>query len=260
MSALDRSATYPVKEIVIRERPHWIKMPPALQQRLRDALSQPVPRRKMSYQEFLDWADEDTLAEWVDGEVVMTSPASRKHQTIVGFLGRVIGPYVEQRGLRVVLNAPFQMKLASSGREPDLLFVSSEHLDRLQETFLDGPADMVVEIVSPESMDRDRNKKFCEYEAGGVQEYWLIDPLVQQAEFYHLDAGGRYRMAFAGREGVYHSVVLPGFWLQVEWLWQDPLPDIEMTVWEILGYESVVRRLAQAVGIEELRRLLKGDE
>lgn len=82
------------------------------------------------------------------------------------------------------------------GREPDLLFVAQEHLDRLQETYLDGPANLVVEVVSPESLARDRGAKFVEYEAGGVPEYWLLDPLRRWAEFYCLGEDGRYRRCF----------------------------------------------------------------
>lgn len=83
----------------------------------------------------------------------------------------------------------------------------------------------VVEIVSPESVGRDRGEKFTEYEAAGIPEYWLIDPQRRWAEFYRLE-GERYRLAFQGTEGRYASTVLPGFWLQVEWLWQDPLPPV----------------------------------
>ena len=124
------------------------------------------------------------------------------------------------------------MKL-EHGREPDLLFVAAAHLPRLQETYLDGPADLVVEIVSPESAGRDRGEKFIEYEAGGVLEYWLLDPQRQWAEFYLLQ-NGRYHLAFAGAAGEYRSTVLPGFWLRTEWLWQRPLPTV-LTVIRELG-------------------------
>ena len=217
-----------------------------LRRRLLEVLLTPVERasmtrHKMTYEEFLAWANEDTLAEWVDGEVVMYSPASRRHQEISFFLGQVIGLHVEQQRLGRVLLPPFQMKLAQSGREPDLLFVANGHLDRLKETYLDGPADLVVEIISPESLVRDRGTKFAEYEAGGVPEYWLLDPLRLWAEFYQLGEEGRYEIAFAGREGVYHSERLPGFWLRVEWLWQEPLPAIEDVLLEVSGEAYALR-------------------
>ncbi len=82
----------------------------------------------------------------------------------------------------------------------------------------------MVEIVSPEDLERDRDAKFVEYEAGGIPEYWLIDPLRRWAEFYRLGEDGRYHTAFAADEGEYQSRALSGFWLRVEWLWQEPLP------------------------------------
>lgn len=203
-----------------------------LRRRLLDVLLTPAEPGPMSYAEFLAWADEDTLAEWVNGEAIMTSPASNIHQDLSGFLESLLRIFVESRQLGIVRNAPFQMKL-EHGREPDLLFVATAHLQRLQETYLDGPADLVVEIVSPESAGRDRGEKFIEYEAGGVLEYWLLDPQRQWAEFYLLQ-NGRYHLAFAGAAGEYRSTVLPGFWLRTEWLWQRPLPTV-LTVIRELG-------------------------
>lgn len=196
----------------------------ALRRRLLEVLQAPVLPGKLTYEEFLAWADEDTLAEWVDGEIVMTSPASRRHQDIADFLTSIVRNFAEQNDLGVVLSAPFQMKL-ERGREPDLIFIANEHLDHLQETYLDGPADLVVEIISPESAGRDRGEKFYEYARGGVPEYWLIDPQNEWAEFYHLE-GSHYRADFSGDAGEYVSQVLPGFLLRVEWLWQQPLPRV----------------------------------
>jgi Uma2 family endonuclease len=208
-----------------------------LRRQLLEVLLASVEPRKMTYEEFLAWADEDTLAEWVDGEVVMYSPASRRHQEISLFLGQVIGLHVEHSGAGRILVSPFQMKLARSGREPDLLFVAQEHLERLKETHLDGPADLVVEIVSPESVGRDRGVKFYEYEQAGIPEYWLIDPRTKRAEFYQLTVANQYRLVLPDAEGVYHSAVLPNFWLQVEWLWQEPLPSPIRTLAEIVGLD-----------------------
>ena len=177
--------------------------------------------RKIAYEEFLAWADEDMLAEWVDGGVVVTSPASFRHQNICGFLESVLRSFAEARDLGVVCSAPFQMKL-EHGREPDLLFVAREHLDRVKEVFLDGPADLVVEIVSPDSLERDRGAKFYEYEKAGIPEYWLVDPLRQRVEFYQLDAEARYRLVEPDAQNVYHSAVLPDLRLRVEWLWHTP--------------------------------------
>jgi Uma2 family endonuclease len=143
------------------------------------------------------------------------------------------------------------MKL-EHGREPDLLFVANEHLDRLQETYLDGPADLVVEIVSPESAGRDRGEKFYEYERGGILEYWLLDPQVRRAEFYQLNTEGQYQQMSPDAEDRYHSAVLSGFWLRVEWLWQEPLPHPLRVLGEIAAVDTdVVERFLRALGGEK---------
>jgi len=187
-----------------------------------------APTKRMTYQEFLSWCDEDTWAEWVDGEVVMVTPASDRHQDLVRFLIQVLGTYVEAKALGVVRPAPFQMYLPElrRGREPDLMFIASDHLDRLKDRYLEGPADLVVEIVSPESRLRDRGEKYAEYELAGVPEYWLIDPELKRADFYVLDKTGRFRLMDLEPEGVFRSQAIPGFSLKSEWLWQEPLPKV----------------------------------
>jgi len=226
----------------------------ALRQRLLDVLFTPT-RLRMSYEEFLEWADEDTLAEWVNGEVIMTSPASNKHQDIARFLTVTLSIYTETHDLGVIRPAPFQMKL-ENGREPDLIFVAKAHLGRLKKTYLDGPADLAVEIVSPESVGRDRGEKFYEYAHGGVPEYWLIDPQTEQVEFYRL-AGDRYETAFSGHSGRYDALVIPGFWLQADWLWQEPLPNPLRALGTIVGMDAALleRFLATLSGAQHTAQL-----
>ena len=198
---------------------------PELQEHLAalfEAAETVTPPRRLSYDEFLEWADEDTLAEWENGEVTMSSPASLQHQKIERFLLSLLSCYVETYDLGEVIPAPFQMKLRDTGREPDLLFVKQEHLDRLRSTYLDGAADVVVEIISPESQIRDRGAKFIEYEEAGIPEYWLIDPIRRWAECFQLGEERRYLTAFAGSSGLYRSAQIRDFWLRIEWLWQTP--------------------------------------
>jgi Uma2 family endonuclease len=186
------------------------------------------PKERMSLDEFLAWLDEDVWAEWEDGEVIVLSPASYQHQDIFGFLYALIRFFVELYDLGIVLAAPFAMRLPKSQRvrEPDLLVVLKEHLDRLRETYLDGAADLVVEIVSEESWLRDRGAKFAEYELDGVREYWLIDPINKRADFFVLGDDGRFQRRTPDAKGIYRSVVLKGFKLKVDWLWQEPLPKV----------------------------------
>jgi Uma2 family endonuclease len=188
-------------------------------------------KEKVSYEDFLV-KYKGTRAEWVDGETIMAPPASRQHQDVVIFLVNLLSLYVESHNLGTVLIAPFQMKLGPDlpGREPDLLYVAPPRLDRLKDTYMDGPADMVIEIISKDSVERDRDEKFVEYEAAGVSEYWLIDPIREQADFYRLAEDDHYHPILPDDEGIYHSEVVAGFWLRVSWLWQEPLPRI----WDIL--------------------------
>lgn len=198
--------------------------------------SRVMPKSPMTYEQFLDWADEDTLAEWVDGEVELMSPASAQHQRLAKFLLRVMEQFVEENDAGEMFMAPFQMKLDNvrRGREPDLLFIAQENLPRLQRNYLDGPADIAVEIISPESVLRDRGAKFAEYEAGGVREFWILDQDERRADFFVLGDDGRYERARPDAGGVYRSAVLTGFRLNVQWLWQTPLPRLRdiLREWE----------------------------
>ncbi|MDK2816305.1 MAG: hypothetical protein PWR22_934 [Moorella sp. (in: firmicutes)] len=189
----------------------------------------PLPPGKMTFEEFLAWCDEDTWAEWVDGEVVALTPAARKHQDVKGFLYSVIREFLYYKKTGRILDAPFLVRLPETlrrGREPDLLYVSNERIHLLKETYMDGAPDLIVEITSPESLARDRGERYVEYEAAGVREYWLIDPDRQQAEFYRLGKNGRYYTVAPDASGIYRSEVIPGFWLKIEWLFLDPPPAV----------------------------------
>jgi Uma2 family endonuclease len=188
--------------------------------------SSPLP--KMTYEEFLDWYDEELRAEWVDGEVILMGPVSTRHQLLVGFLGSLIRHWVESRQSGLALIAPFQMKLSlrPSGREPDVLFIARERLELLKQNYLDGGADLAIEVISPDSRTRDRRHKYQEYEQAGVREYWIIDPLRERADFYQLAENQKFRPACLADDGTFRSDVLPGLWIKTDWLWQEPLPPL----------------------------------
>jgi Uma2 family endonuclease len=107
------------------------------------------------------------------------------------------------------------------------MFVANEHLERVRHTYLDGPADLAVEIVSPDSETRDRRDKLAEYEAAGIPEYWLIDEPRNEALFFVLDPSGHYQQAPLSADGIYTSTVLPGLRLRVGWLWRYPPPMLD---------------------------------
>jgi Uma2 family endonuclease len=203
------------------------------------------PVGKISFEEFLDWLDEDTYAEWVNGEVVMTSPASFKHQDINGFLYNIVRIYNDIFELGKVIFAPFQVKLTKNSREPDLIFISHSNLNNLQATFYLGAPDLIVEIVSPESQSRDRVDKFNEYEANGVKEYWLIDPTKNEAIFYQINSNGKFEVIPEDAEGRYYSKVLKGFWLDTDWLWRPVSPSINSIMFKINkeAYREYLKKL-----------------
>lgn len=184
----------------------------------------PAPKVRVSYEEFLDRVEGP--AEWVDGEVVMTAAASARHQRLVRFLTCILVPFIEQRRLGELFFAPFQMKTGEDlpGREPDLLFVATANLDRVRKNHLAGPADLAVEVVSPESRLRDRGAKLAEYELGGVREYWILDPDEHVIDFHVLTSVGHYERRGFDPDGTFRSTVVDGFWLRRAWVDADPPP------------------------------------
>jgi Uma2 family endonuclease len=178
---------------------------------------------KMTYEQFLEWDFENPHVEWVNGEVVVMSPVSGEHQFVRGFLYTLFWHFIEESDLGVLLDDPFQMKTGPDlpGRAPDIQFLAKKNLGRLKKNHLQGPADLIVEVMSPGSRGTDRGDKFYEYEKGGVKEYWLIDPERKRAEFYRLGRDKQYHL-MPTEDGVFRSAVLKGFWLRVEWLWQRP--------------------------------------
>lgn len=186
----------------------------------------PLPR--MTFEEFLEWTDEQTFAEWVDGEVILMSPVSMRHQDLASFLAASLRFFVEATNSGQILTAPFLIRLAvrPSGREPDVSFIAKERLGNLKNVYLDGPADLIIEVISPESRTRDRRDKYFEYQQAGVREYWLLDPIRKTADFYGLNEAGAYEAIPFDESGIFRSVVLSGLWMKVEWFWQEPLPPL----------------------------------
>jgi len=115
-----------------------------------------------------------------------------------------------------------EMRLSNNRYVPDASFVASEHLDRVKATRIEGPADLVVEITSPETAGRDWGIKMRNYEQAGVREYWLVNPIVEQVNVYVLGNDGKYTGIAPDERGAYHSVVLPGLFISPQWLWPGP--------------------------------------
>ena len=188
-----------------------------------------VAAPRMSEDEFVAWAlAREDNAEWVDGEVIPMSPAAVRHVEIVLWLGHLLDLYVLANGLGKVFGSELMVRLQHarvSRRVPDLMFVSTANLGRLQTNHLEGPPDLAIEVVSPESRNRDWGDKFAEYEAAGVLEYWIIDPKTETLQALFRNSDGKFIPVELDANGVLHSATVPGFWIRPTWLWQAELPN-----------------------------------
>jgi Uma2 family endonuclease len=198
-----------------------------------------------TFEEWLAWSlRQEEQTELEDGKVIFVHrnyrgeymPVKLVYQALTQYLYEILRAWLRRNALSgaiftssVTMRTPQRRRY---GREPDLLYVAPENLERLQETFVDGPADLCVEIVSPESEERDRDVKFLEYQEAGVREYWIIDPDSRSTQFWRIDETGFYRRVPLDAEGVYTSEVISGLALRPAWLWEDPLP--APPVWEAL--------------------------
>jgi Uma2 family endonuclease len=173
----------------------------------------------ISYEDFLE-AYDGVRAEWVDGKVVEMTPQTDRHLLISGFLYKALSGFVELKGLGgLVAQAGFQVKLGPRvGREPDVFYLTSEHTHRFKRTFVDGPVDLAIELISPDSRVRDRREKFQEYQQAGVAEYWIIDPDAETVEVFRL-ASGAYEPVALGDPPRVTSEVIPGLWIDPSWMW-----------------------------------------
>jgi len=191
-----------------------------------------VRRHPATYADYLAWPDESAIVEWKDGEIIEYMPPTDRHQDVIGSIFNLISDLVRLQELGVVRVAPFEVKLWPDGpaREPDILFISKDRLSQLTPQRFEGGPDLVIEIVSSSSARTDRVEKLIEYEHAGVREYWVIDPRPgkEQADFYQIDADGRFASVPLDAEGRYHSAALPGLTLDPAVLRAAQLPNPQL--------------------------------
>jgi Uma2 family endonuclease len=189
-----------------------------------------VVARGVAYDDYLS-GQYGRHAEWVQGVVIAVSPTSITHERLVTFLRLLFSLYLDQTGGGEVFGDPVVMRPAPDlpARQPDIQVILPAQAQFVQRNQVAGPAALVVEVVSPESVDRDRGAKFKEYEAGGVGEYWIVDADRREALFYVRDDDGLFRSRLPV-EGVYASHVLPRLRLPVGLLWHDSLPTASATM------------------------------
>lgn len=157
-----------------------------------------------TYGDYRTWDDGERW-ELIDGVAFNMSPApSPRHQILLADLVRQFTSYLQGKPCRAI-PAPLDVRLAESDEhdddittvvQPDLSIVCDR--SRLDDSGYRGAPDLIVEILSPSTAQKDLKIKFARYERAGVREYWIVDPAVKTVMVFMLGADGRY-----GRPSVY---------------------------------------------------------
>lgn len=186
-------------------------------------LVRPPQKLRMTEEEYDHWRDEEWTGEWVDGEVELMSPVGNRQSQLQCWLSCVLLGYISHHQLGEVRGPDFPIRIPRPRRRrrPDLLFVAAARTSILMSTYCDGPPDLALEIVAPESTSRDYRVKYQEYEAFGIREYWIVDPQAEIVEAAALDPQGVYQ-PIPLIDGAITSAVVSGWSIKPEWLWTDP--------------------------------------
>jgi len=169
----------------------------------------PIP---FTYEDYKSLPESETKRyELLGGELVMVPAPSWFHQSISGALFRFLDSFVRARKLGEVRFAPLDVVLSETDVvQPDLLYLSRERLRLVREGVVQGAPDLVVEIFSPATAQRDRTLKRTLYARSGVNECWLVDPEAQSIEVLTLGTRGYKRAGLYTRDQVLKSPLLAG--------------------------------------------------
>jgi len=184
--------------------------------------------------DFYRLADEDSDWEYLDGRIVMHSPASDRHEDLFSFLISLLRGFLGERGGAVVRGSRYPMRLDSDwSPEPDILVVRADRRHLMTSQRLEGPADMVVEIVSDSDPKLDYREKLPRYREAGIEEIWVVNPFNREVLAERRTLAGCIATTLSS--GRLESGVVPGFWIEVAWLWQPGLPAPLKCLREMLG-------------------------
>ena len=174
---------------------------------------------KLTYQDYVLLPDDGKRYEILDGDLYVTPSPTARHQEVSFNLALAMGQYVKTHGLGKVLASPLDVILADDSiAQPDLLFVSNERLPIVRD-WVHGAPDLVIEILSPGTRDRDRTLKRHLYARHGVRELWLVDPEARSVEIHTLDPTTEsVPRTFADRD-ILISDVHPTLRLPLEPIW-----------------------------------------
>ncbi len=184
--------------------------------------------------EFYQQEGADSPYQYLGGQLVIREPVSFQHEDICLFLHTLLRNALDERGGAVAQGFHYPMRLDPKwSPEPDIMVVLDQNRRRIGPQRLAGPADLVIEVASPDDVRRALRLKLPRYREAGIPEIWVVDPWVESVQVEVLTAD-RYRLSkvTAGRLA---SAVLPWFWIDVSWLWQSPMPSTLACVRQILA-------------------------
>jgi len=168
-------------------------------------------------------ADEDLRCEFIDGVLIVHSPASVHHEERLVFLATLVNMFAASKQLGRVFGSNTVMELGQRRLCPDLSFLRTDHADRIQRGRVVGPMDLVIEMVSKSTRDYDLGERRNAYHEGRIPEIWFIDAELKQCQIDQLeDDTYSTRTLTTGR---FTSRILPGLSLEVAWFWSDPPPN-----------------------------------
>lgn len=185
-------------------------------------LEERVGEQQVTYDIYAALPDDGLRYEVLDGSLELMSPGpNTSHQILSYNLQAKLSGSCKSEYL--ILYAPLDVILSPTNVvQPDLIFIRPERADIVTKRGIEGPPDLVVEILSPGSRHRDRVRKLRIYEKHGVPEYWILDPGAQTLE-QHLLQGDRLELSrvYEGEEAV-TSERLPCVSFTVAGLFDDP--------------------------------------
>ncbi len=180
-------------------------------------------------EDFEEYAPESQFCEYVEGNIYMPSPVSDRHQEWLLFLVFLLNDFKWGRGgLGQILMGPAVLRLTPDRLlEPDI-FVRHPATDTGN-----PPALFILEVLSPSNRTYDLEWKSRFYQEARIPEIWYLDgkERILVVDRWNGKDYDRQRVS----SGFLHSSSLPGFWIDVSWLWSDPLPNPRECVNRILA-------------------------
>ena len=170
-------------------------------------------------------APENQICEFIDGVVYMPSPASLWHQFDVLLLSFLLRGFTAKRPIGHLLSAPACLRVSQDRfLEPDLFVVPHNPSGEFKGFFVDPPILLVVEVLSKSTRSHDLNRKVELFRQLEVEEIWFVDDRDEVLIVYRRTDQG-YEVERVG-SGLFSCRALPGFWIDVPWLWARPQPDV----------------------------------